>query len=412
MHELVREVPASTRQTYHNFNHSDEPGGGQSVVEAAAFPESAIKDIVINEGARQFLDPRYYGILSPDFLLSLARFTIPFEEGTSFPHSKKILVPREFGRGLILGDCRIPYGLTGAKIMGTTITSKGNGPSGQHYPLGVKQAELTYLNSRDPIGFLGDRSAQQDMDGSNILLKHQARSSLCLGYLILDPDKLKQFIAETWGTLRPSETLLSYMHGAIDQVVRDGQQPAILFRLGGVRHRLDITFACQLPAMRSQPLAKAAIRSGMRLMAQELTMPDSYLANIGWDQRSMKKALDLMIRISKGETLPWGSSMLLLSYIDIICHADGKRLEQCLQRHPEFKHIIFDEEPTVWQKDVDFSLVRYDFEKIGRQYSIDPNDSISNRIQALASKTANVYEHWLCFTDLISGSRYDDLYRR
>ena len=196
-------------------------------IDVAPIPSHCIESVELNNEALEFLPKSHEELINEDTLISLAQ-TPSFR----YPDSEKtIAVPFDYGRSLPLAYVDVPF----ANNHGTVITGKGVGPSGSYYSrsLGV---DFSYTKNPDVLGLFGEKDAKFDMRASNVLLAAGLRTSLTLGYLVLNPERYKDHLKYVWND-RDSK---DYIEDAFDQIGSNRDLPVYHFRLGSHTQRLKL----------------------------------------------------------------------------------------------------------------------------------------------------------------------------
>lgn len=186
-----------------------------------AIPSGMISEVVLNPEASNLLHQQTY---DHDMLLELSALTTPFRNGRdAFP------VPNRFGRAVEVAQCEIAYG---KNAIGYSICTKGVLASGFCLE---PDDEAFKLSHESPLGMFGLEAAQFDMSVSNFLIQAGHRVALPLGYIVMDPHKLEEYIKEKWYGVELGEFMLK----GLSDVLRNGDTPVNYMRLGATAARLN-----------------------------------------------------------------------------------------------------------------------------------------------------------------------------
>ena len=203
-------------------------------------PNEAIKTVVVNSEARQFLPKEYHFLLNPDTLISFGVMSVhPLSPSQN---KRRVSTTYEEGRVVPVAEFQnpIPYA---DNILASFVTAKGTHVSGFHYANSVDNGFVE--RGISPLGFFGDKDSSYDTSTSNMLLSKGARASLSLGYLILDTRKVYDFLVKNWPSsnfefdnIANNLRYFSIENKAqrVGHKIKDNL--AIEFRLTGSRHRL------------------------------------------------------------------------------------------------------------------------------------------------------------------------------
>lgn len=269
---------------YWSVPHFPEPGlPGASIVGVEALPKDHIESIQINPQAVDMLPRDLKYLASPDFLVESSFVTVPAMGRID----KRVLVPNTWKRALPIGYGEIPYG----HVVGSTVMSKGGWISGE------AAATIEGLqNRRDtPWGLFGDYDAMTEISVSNILLNHDFRSALTLGYVIPDTKKMRAFLESRWGRVDYAKDVVK---NGFDLVKGHKQTPVILFRVSGVTERVHVNGTDTLRLGQRAEFRRAS-RS---LVAHSEIFPDHF-TDLAGSKQSAIEAVVALRSLYQGETL-------------------------------------------------------------------------------------------------------------
>lgn len=209
MHEKEGNVPGlvltpeSTTQVVHLWNNESVEGRA-IVATTVRIPHEVITDVVINPKTRDFLSDLHRPIASNENLLNIVRVTVPhnFFDNSNEYDPKRILTPHSHGRSIPLAYGGVPYA---GRLLGQTVDGKGGLINGKYYAISDDHP-INVDWHVDPLGFFGNSDAQMELDVSNLLIEAGGRCSLVIGYVVMDPDRLADFIGKTWGRYLPKTT--------------------------------------------------------------------------------------------------------------------------------------------------------------------------------------------------------------
>lgn len=321
-----KKVPESSNKLRESF-------GGlttASLINTVEAPLDLVRDVVINPKISEFLSKEWVGFFNEDWMAANILITAPRDH-----LGVDILTISEFGRSNPTGYCRIPYA---NKFVGGVVYGKGGGISGSKWLEGISANE-----SHTPWGYYGDKDADWEIKESNLLLNSGLRTSLPLGYVIFDYDKLCDFVHNTWNY----NAFLAKRHVAnIRKVVANGDSPSYLYRLGGVCERVF------RPLDRNRD--RVSLIRGFRLHKKELELfPKFYDENLTFTTR--KSAEEVINTLSRGER---GKKAKIDQTIDLLSGIFVRELN--IIKYSNFKHLwgIFPQ-----TKDTDLALFKTDWEE-------------------------------------------------
>lgn len=204
-------------------HHVDKFANDASVVGIEPLSNKHIAEVVVNEDAVDLLGKDFKFLASVDFLVQSAQVTVP--ESTRF--KKRVAVSHGWRRALPLGYGEIPY----QGIVGTTVMSKGGWISGSAH----QDMQALHIANGSPWGFFGDRDAQREIDISHLLLSHEFRSALTLGYVIFEEEAYGKTLKKYWKKVKFAPNIIDQGFLLLGQ---NRQHPAQVFRLTGVSERV------------------------------------------------------------------------------------------------------------------------------------------------------------------------------
>ncbi len=221
--------------------YSPDNAGNLTVLPAERIPEEVISGVVSFYDAKSMLDKNHQYLATEDFMRQNCWFSSPrhpsrfptfpsmSKDGSYEPdvlHSQGMLhfSPSHFGRVIALWKENIPFN----GFMGNMVNQKGGNVTGYYYDHHDFPAVSVF-----PAGFFGNRDAKRDADVSFILLAGKYRCALPLGYAVLDYDRLRHWIKDVWDIDDDYSILKN-----LSFVKKNGDEPVIYFRIGGIRNRL------------------------------------------------------------------------------------------------------------------------------------------------------------------------------
>ncbi len=204
---------------------------GYVEVSTIPLPRDAISQIVVNHEARAYLDASNHALLDPDYLSSLARISVEPRPGS---HERIHSLLGE-GRSLPVARFKAPVKYSG--LNANYITAKGGGMAGDTYRdfLLSSEPKLYRGPEADPLGLFGDFDAASDIFHTNKILEMGGRATLGLGYVTLNKEAILGVVESMWNDANANRAVIKQQYELVSQY---GDEPAILFRLIGSRHRL------------------------------------------------------------------------------------------------------------------------------------------------------------------------------
>lgn len=188
-------------------------------------PEEAIASIEINKKALGWLPPELHYLCSEEYFRRVCVMTVPPE----IQKERRILTPGFWGRAVPLAYGQIPY----EEFVGGTLIGKGCFLSGLNYSSALKR-RLPISDNDWPWGFFGDKDARNEIEIGNMLLDFKFRSSLGLGYVVLDSGKLRDFLLAKW---QKYPHICQDINEGLNIVARNQDKPAFFVRVCGVTER-------------------------------------------------------------------------------------------------------------------------------------------------------------------------------
>lgn len=314
-------------------------------------PREAIEEVVVNDEAFSWLPQRFHCLLDKDNLLSMRVVTVPPKENVSL---RSTTVNYQEGRAIPVAQLEEPLIYPGG--VATYISAKGVNLSGPYYH------DLTNIQKEhDPIGFFGDSDCISDIAGSNRFLAEGGRVALSLGYLVIDSVKLGKTLKANWKRYNYQEIL-----NRIEMVERNNDNLAIHIRLGGTRHRLRSTDVIKEKKYfkDNSPHIRNEIRKGADLLVQSVNMPtfNDYcqLGNL-----SASEVADVFKAIRDRNMLDNKQVYVIKSFILGFALSEASKLARAIIKS-NYNTSLFYYPSNAGSKDVDTSLMIYDFESFGK----------------------------------------------
>lgn len=199
------------------------------IVPRLAIPEHLTKqilaDVVINQDASAALPQSFaQQVLAEKFLLDNLKMSVPAEVT-----GQGALTP-EFGRRsdlLYRGEIPVADRFVYGAILG-----KGVGLSGRLYKRWLPPSS-DY--KKVPWGMFGSKEAENERVISNILLESGFRAGLVLGYVVMEPEPLRNWLVPLWEKHDPERAAL--INHAINLIKENDDKPCFEMRVTGSPER-------------------------------------------------------------------------------------------------------------------------------------------------------------------------------
>lgn len=328
-----------------SYSVERKPRGGV-IVFSECVPPEIITDVVTNDLAAQVIDPRFHFICTKDYLVANTRMTTPVN-GEGDP----ILTSKIWGRSIPVGYGFIPY----LFFCGGLVMAKGCSTSGYKYN------SYDPGSTHDPWGFFGYRDAKREILIGNALLAEGFRAALPLGLVVLDFEKLAQWLGQKWADT--SLIKKSVLHN-LDMVRQNGDNPVVYFRLSGTSERLDSLIP------RDYRRVQAEIARAARLLRREAELFPAHFQTYLNGSVSTDAALAVLEKISRRE---FGNLQLpdnFEIYCKIIAGIFAQNARALLKVFSRSQSITYGGMNTFLAdgKDIDTAFFSQDYEQIGHFY--------------------------------------------
>lgn len=369
------------------------------VVTVEKLPRELVMGVAINPFARDALSPDQKFIATEDFLMDAVRFVVP---GSSAKDASRLLAPAMYGRALTTNVGRIPY----CGLMGEQIVFKGIGPSGVFYPgeyFDVSQRANDLVNVENPTGILYGGGNELDQVISNRLLSEGARASLNLGHIILDPNKLMEFIEDKFKSVDPA--LARDMAMTIERASEEYQDKQIVIsaRVGGTQQRIEYVrnyISQELTHSKNRVFSgrvRGYIAHGARLMHDESMMPGGKFSRY-LENSSLGEARSVLRKISEYKPLTEDDMNALVDITGGMAAYDGEIIQRLGKQNRDMLSL-FHFYPMV--KDIDFGFIHYDYDTVYPGIYVEEHlDDVANP-QRYADNSATFISHYLWAAELL-----------
>jgi hypothetical protein len=373
-------------------------------------PSSCITSVVVNSEAREFLPREYHHLLSTDSLTQMCTMSVRKRPVGILSRSREIHATYEEGRTMPVAEFEdpIPYG---PGILGTYISAKGVHISGRKYENAIKLGLNTDV---EPQGFFGDYDSAIDTYISNRYLEDGVRTSLSLGYVILNSSETERFLLQNWKSFFFKTDPIKWH---IDMLRRNEDQMAIQFRIGGTRDRLESTHS-RPPNADLRKYRESFLR-GAELLYYESFINESfseYADFSGITIREIREALkDLALR--KRETK---NQETILKTVEGIIGTEAAKiaLAQAKANYPSYMVINSNWGSVYAPKDIDSSLICYDFEShgiSGMDNLFYPREVVLNGSAHTASNVLHTYikqlKYWGLQPDYLDSREITNIFK-
>lgn len=404
---FLKSPPDSRISNYHLDAEKIRP----RVVSVEKFPRELSDGVVINPEASNFLsnDQRY--IATEDFILDSVGLTIPQQANTS-PDVSNILTPAIYGRAVATRLGRIPY----ANLMGEQIVFKGVGISGDHYPDEQSKDYVFngyWTNQINPSGYVFQSDNSVDMEVSNKMLAEGARSSLNLGYIVVNENKFKRFVEDRWGKL--DKSVSKAMISSIEQYQSQNSSDSrmiISARVGGTVQRTELllnlmsnSFGGKEPDAYLKNLARGNIAHGARLMYEEsINFPKSfsrYLNNI-----DISDAQSVLKMVSGYKQLKRQHTEVMTEIVTGMTKVDGDIIKKIGAKDENLLSLFMFYSAV---KDIDFSFIHYDYDVVEPQiYQRERLSDVSTEARYLKTSVSSLGQYIWVMEQLINHDTLHD----
>lgn len=218
--------------------------------------KEAIDEIIINPLAKDRLEEKDRHLISDEFFHNIAILTAPSEKANAV-----YVTPSTWTRGItVAGPLHVPYG---PSLIGRYVYTNGNSLSGNYW------GKVPEGSTETAWGFRGETSSKKELEIGNPLIEHGFRSALPLGYIRLNPDKLRESIDRYWSSDPSLQKAINQHLSVLTE--RDKEAPTILVRLTDSTQRLEDRYRMQ-PEDKREPrtFSSREIWESWKLICPEL----------------------------------------------------------------------------------------------------------------------------------------------
>lgn len=332
------------------------------VVPRLAIPEplrsQIISNVVTNDNARGALpQPFAQQVLAEEFLLRNLKMSVPSEV-----ENRGALTPEYGRRSALLYRGEIPVA---DKFVYGAILGKGGGLSGRLYKRWIPP-KSDYKET--PFGMFGSKEAENERVISNILLESGFRAGLVVGYVVMEPEPLRNWLVPLWEKHDPERAAL--IHNAINLIKENGDKPCFEIRVTGSPERWQWyeDWDKEVDNFKYINRRKKELSLAAELLRREAQIFPHFKTYINQGLIGNHDVIDTLSRISNMSPLEYHDpdvySKLLVGIISQNVLGLKRAASILNSRNIHFEQLA--ESLTNTTKDIDFAFVTQDFEEAHR----------------------------------------------